>query len=801
MAPKKGKKKAAAAKDGATVTLAKLVGQKGWVTRYQTQLTAAIAAEAKNGSAANKTKVKALRIKLDASEAKVAQSQAILDGVPAAAAPSAAAAAAAPPAAPPAAKPVAAKPTASSDSGPPSNSGNDNDGDGDNNGASTGDAAAASDGDDGGDGNAPVDDDEAVGNDDAASDNNAEEGEAEDEAEEKAEDREEGEVNDDDDGNDGDDNGGGDNDGDGDGGSGGSPSPSDDGEDDGDNLTFDTKRGMEVFRAFQIASIDNHAMKNKNEKKTAAFNDHYADFSWEVFDSGLDVVIAELADQGVIINLVNRPANMTKGELNSHRNAAWTMASFALGLNKRDQVFKDDDLCFGVGPDGSVLTSASEMNNILKKKKFENGIFHYDWEAKLQLNGAKAKVKPKAPPKAKPAALAPTSPAKASPPPLPAGPAKASPSPTPTSSEKAKSSTAQARPVFGGALDFLNNVTDDDPADQLVTSPAGGDSLAARLMAAVTAPMTAEDPLFDLAAVQQAIRDLLQGKKTPGVVPSIEPNDNDAAAPLKGGSKAASRGSPKSPTRRPSKAPSQCASAAPEGNVTRTGSRSRSAPAAAEGKCGAAGRLAGGGRAHRVQKCRLASDGKPRQRARLSNMLSTLGATTRAAAKRQVAPKARQKGERNTKALIAQAREYMRRLRQENPAERRRRSPSPCRSLGPRSTDNAAEDDDDMSEILEGLEKAKAEVNKLKAGISEQSEASEELYNLLGEIDDVIISVSASNDTIHSGVDDLEGAMMVLPMVARVMHQVIHFKEKVMGKAKKRSLPVADHPVKRTKTS
>jgi hypothetical protein len=147
-------------------------------------------------------------------------------------------------------------------------------------------------------------------------------------------------------------------------------------------LTFDTKRGADVFNAFQIFSLQlNHALKTEEEQQDGAFEDHVANTAWEIFDSGLDVVIADLAGQNTAIEMANRPP----GEAKTARNAAWKITAHMLGLSDDNTVYTDDDLCFGVGADGTILTSVRQMNRQLKAAQFDNGLFHYDWERRLRL--------------------------------------------------------------------------------------------------------------------------------------------------------------------------------------------------------------------------------------------------------------------------------------------------------------------------------------------------------------------------------------------------------------------------------
>jgi hypothetical protein len=601
---------------------------------------------------------------------------------------------------------------------------------------------------------------------------------------------------------------------------------------DGTSLTFNTKRGQDVFKAFQICSIRNHSSKTPAERNNTAFNDHFADFAWEVFDSGLEVVIADLADQGITIAMGDRPSRYAKGDSNTHRNAAWKITSHVLGMSKTHMVYRDDDLCFGIGPDGSVLTNASQMNEQLKAGRFDNGIFHYDWETKLQLDGFDGSGKGKAKPPA---------------------PATAAP--------------GKGTIVFGGELSFLNYVKDDDPANQIVKSATGGGSIAAGLRAAASEPTAADDPSFDLEAAKKAVRDLLGSstptQRTPDVVASIEQPDKDlqplVQTPPSGG-KSVTRGDtsahsslgslfeppadpatapldPSAPRQRnspsgsgrPSSRRGKSASP-PRGATTLPAGQSQDAPATASAQGtqmggGAApstrpspsapnhpaGRLGGGGRAKRAST----RDAKPRKRAQLTDTLATLGPGTRSSTKRRVAaslPLA--KSDERAKAVIAEADDRLLRLNEDE--ERRRRSQSPSPSPGPRQPANSVSEEDDMSDILEDLEKVKLDLSNLAHDIAERSEASDEVYDLMGEVDGVILAVSEANEAltgIHHKSVDHPTATSVLPMLFNVIEEVRGFKERHgLGDVKRGSKrcqtmqesseapAAADRPIKRART-
>ena len=83
--------------------------------------------------------------------------------------------------------------------------------------------------------------------------------------------------------------------------------------------------------AFQIFSLRlNDARKTEEEQQDGAFEDHVANTAWEIFDSGLDVVIADLAGQNTAIQMANRP----RGEqAKTARNAAWKITAHMLGLS------------------------------------------------------------------------------------------------------------------------------------------------------------------------------------------------------------------------------------------------------------------------------------------------------------------------------------------------------------------------------------------------------------------------------------------------------------------------------------
>jgi hypothetical protein len=134
---------------------------------------------------------------------------------------------------------------------------------------------------------------------------------------------------------------------------------------------------MNVFRAFQVYSAQlASALKSQDQRDDDAFDDHLANTAKEIFDSGLDVVVDNLADFNVTIHIAS-------GKAKDGRNAAWKITSYMLGYTDDVAVYRDDDLCFGIGADGTVLMSVQEMNRQLKAARFDDGIFHYDWEERI----------------------------------------------------------------------------------------------------------------------------------------------------------------------------------------------------------------------------------------------------------------------------------------------------------------------------------------------------------------------------------------------------------------------------------
>jgi heme exporter protein D len=84
-----------------------------------------------------------------------------------------------------------------------------------------------------------------------------------------------------------------------------------------------------------------------------------------------------------------------------------------------------------------------------------------------------------------------------------------------------------------------------------------------------------------------------------------------------------------------------------------------------------------------------------------------------------------------------------------------------------------------LPEVISGLEKVKSEVSNLADSIEKDTEASEELYDLLADIDDVLMHATKLHDAakdVHT--TDAAIAMSVLPMVFEVVEKVGAFKER-----------------------
>jgi hypothetical protein len=158
-------------------------------------------------------------------------------------------------------------------------------------------------------------------------------------------------------------------------------------------------------------------------------------------------------------------------------------------------------------------------------------------------------------------------------------------------------------------------------------------------------------------------------------------------------------------------------------------------------------------------------------------------------------------------------------LRVNEDEERRRRSqsPSPSPSPGPREPTNSVSEEDDMSDILRGLQMVKLDLSNLAHDIPERSEASDELYSLMGEVDGVILAVSEENEaltSVHHKSVHRPTAVLVLPMLFDLIEEVRGFKERHgLGDVKRgdkrhqarqesSETPAAsDRPIKRARTT
>jgi hypothetical protein len=113
-----------------------------------------------------------------------------------------------------------------------------------------------------------------------------------------------------------------------------------------------------------------------------------------------------------------------------------------------------------------------------------------------------------------------------------------------------------------------------------------------------------------------------------------------------------------------------------------------------------------------------------------------------------------------------------------------------------------------MSGVIGGLERVRLDLSSLALDIRARSEASDELYDLIGEVDGVIVAVPEASRSV-----DPASAVAVLPMVFTAIEGVRCFKARHgLGDVKRRAkrsramqespeAPAAsDRPIKRTKT-